>query len=100
MRCTSIDFVADSLLTNDEMEQVYVLSAVTAADFTVSVPVWLLVLESYDPESATKLSPFSKPDHTIDNVAAIAVILHDMTVCVSTRTSLLMASTAEKSGTI
>ena len=92
-------FVADSLLTDDEIEQVYVLSVMTAADFTVSVPVWLLELDSYDPDDGTKLlSPSLKPDHSIVICSVMSVILHEITVSVFSRTSLLIASTAENRG--
>ena len=67
----------------------------TAPDFTVSVPVWLLLLESYDPGLGTKFVPAVKPDHAMDIPSSISVILHDMTVSVPTLTSLLIASTAE-----
>ena len=70
-------------------------SDLTAPDFTVSVAVWLLLLESYDPELATKSAPVVKPDHAMDIPSSIPVILHDTIVSVSFLTSLLIASTAE-----
>ena len=53
------------------------------------------MLESYDPGVGTKLSPAVKPVHLIDIFSVIAVILHDMTVSVFMRISLLSASAAE-----
>ena len=70
-------------------------SDLTAPDFTVSVPVWLLLLESYDPGFGTKFGPAVKPDHAMDIPSSIPVILHDTIVAVSFLTSLLIASTAE-----
>ena len=52
---------------DEEIEQVYVQSVVTASDFTANVPVWLLVLDSYDPDDSTKLYPAVKPVHLIDS---------------------------------
>ena len=88
-------FVAESVLAIEETEQVYVLSVVTAADFTVSVPVWLFVCKSTVPDVATKLSPAVKPDHSIVICSVIAIILHNITVSVSRRTSLGITSTTE-----
>ena len=88
-------FTAEAGLAFDDMEQTKVVSDLTAPDFTVSVPVWLLLLGSYDPEFGTKFGPAVKPDHAMDISSLISVILHDMTVSVSTLTSLLIASTAE-----
>ena len=70
-------------------------SDLTAPDFTVSVAVWLLLLESYESVFGTKFGPAVKPDHTMDIPSLISLILHVMTVSVSARTSLLFVSTAE-----
>ena len=77
------------------MVQVYVLSWDTAPDFTVSVPVWLFVAGSYDPDDGTKLSDTVKSDHAMDICSDMLVILQVMMVSVPRKFSLLVVLIAE-----